>query len=168
MTNQDLIKALVQNYGFKKTNEARLPTIDYAYPENICDGNSEEFRFSQSLRVELHRGAGHIRCTFVGKDILWTMQEDILDGVDKIAKRLGIEAQISGRINSIYAYSPLLFTGFGKDESVSYVVKPVIDHSFAWFTLTKPENEEVRKFLEERARENPYRGIFQRFLWRGK
>jgi len=152
----ETIDALVQSYDFKKVEKGKLPTIDFVYPEKTADGNTEAFRFYPELRAELAEREGVVREGLKGKDVIRTWDDEVLLEVGKIAPRLGLEEQITGKINSIYAYAPLLFVGYKGEEFACYVVKPVIDHSMAWFELTKEEKKGVEEMLVKKAKEKPY------------
>ena len=165
-TKSKMLEALVQNYGFKKAEYAKLPTIDFVYPDFTADGNTESFRFSQSLRAELRSRANIVRENLAGKNLAWTLEEPIMLEVGKVAPRLGIEDQITGKINSIYSYNPLLFTGEYGNEFAAYVVKPVVDASMAWFELTKEEQTELKEILEKKAQMRPYKNLFQKLFSR--
>lgn len=158
-----LTRALVQNYGFKETSLAKLPTIDYVYPDFTADGNTESFRFSEELRRELAAGATKVKQRLSDKSIVWTNNSETLIEVHPIAPRLGLEDQITRKINSIYSYDPILFIGADNDF-VAYVVKPVINADMAWFELTASETEGVKKMIEKMAAEKPYRTLFQKIL----
>lgn len=72
MENNKLLKGLVQNYGFTKTNFSNLLTIDYIYPNYVQDGNNEEFRYSDTLKSELRARAKNVRSSLNDKKIVWT------------------------------------------------------------------------------------------------
>lgn len=166
MTQKDLFKALIQNYGFKTVKADKLPTVDYVYPDYTADGNTENFRFSSNLRRELRERASVVTTNLHSKEfIAWTHSDAILNEVASIAPRLGIEEQLSGKINSIY-YNPILFIGANSsDASISaYTVKPVIDGSMAWFEFAEQERLAVDANLRRKAEEKPYRGLFARLF----
>jgi hypothetical protein len=165
----NLIKALVQNYGFKRTEFNKLPTMDYVYPDFTGNGNTESYRFSAGLRKDLASRSGVVTADLTGKNIAWTSNERVLLDVDKIAPRLGLEDQITGKINSIYAYPPLLFiaTGNQADSFTSYVVKPVISGfsggpDMAWFEMTSDEKVKTQELIDKYVTEKPYRSLMQR------
>jgi hypothetical protein len=162
--NKAILAALVQNYRFKRTSNSKLPTIDCVYPSYTSDGNTEAFRFSSDLRGELKERESLVKESLAGKNIIWTTNREILLGAGKLAPRLGLEDQITGKINSIYSYAPILFVGLDSEQFTSYVVKPVIDCSMAWFELTSKETLEVKDYLETKAREKPYRNLIQRII----
>jgi hypothetical protein len=159
-----LLESLIQNYGFKKPEKGKLPTMDYVYPSYTADGNTEEFRFSEGLRRELGARAGIVKDSFKGKSIAYTFNESMMYEVAKIAPRLGLEEQLSGNMNSIYAYPPLLFVGSNGKDFKAYVVKPVADYSMAWFELTDEEAKKVHENLEKKAEEKPYRSMVDKLL----
>ncbi|GEM_PF-1617458 len=158
----NLVQALLQNSGFKAV-KGNLPTIDFVYPAYTADGLSEAFRFSHTLLNELAEGKGRVVSTVAEKTVVWTAEESLLLQVDPIAPRLRLKEQISGKVNSIYSYAPMLFVGVNDADFVAYVVKPIIDARMAWFELTPEETIGVRSILEKCAEANPYRSPLQRF-----
>ncbi|MBM3232820.1 hypothetical protein FJZ18_01490 [Candidatus Pacearchaeota archaeon] len=159
------IDALVQNYRFKRiTNRWKLPSVDFVYPSYTADGNSEAFRLSPELRTGLAARAEVVWDGLEDRDTCWTSDEKVLLEVGKVAPRLGIEEQITRKINSVYSYSPLLFAGFGQNEVNAYVVKPIVNGEMAWFELTPDETGKVGGMLERMAQERPYRNIIQRVM----
>jgi len=167
-TRSNMLEALVQNYGFKKTSYEKLPTIDFLYPDYTANGNSEDFRFFPKLRSELRERSKIVRENLAGKSLVWTLDEQTMLEVDKIVPRLGLDDQISGKINSIYSYSPFLFVGQNEKDFAAYVVKPVIDASMAWFELTNEEQDKVYALLAKKAADKPYRSFIQRLFLGGR
>ncbi|MBP7708566.1 hypothetical protein KA107_02680 [Candidatus Pacearchaeota archaeon] len=166
MSNR-FIDALVQNYGFKKTTEARMPTVDYVYPNFTADGNTESFRFSESLRAELKSRRGLVYSALAGKDLAWSYEDSIMREVAGIAPRLGIREQLNKEGNFIY-HNPLLFLGVEKtgcpQSAIAYVAKPLVTWDMAWFELTDKELSETRNLLQTLADQKPYRTVMQRIF----
>jgi hypothetical protein len=162
--NENMLEALVQNYNFKMEKKGKLPTIDFVYPNFTADGNTEEFRFSYSLEQQLRDRAHLVREGLEGRRVAYTLDETTLLEVGKVAPRLGLEEQISGKINSIYSYAPLLFIGVSQNDFKAYVVKPLVDASMAWFELTEEETAKVKNLLEKKAEEKPYKTLIQRIF----
>jgi hypothetical protein len=163
MINKHTLKALVQNYDFKKAEHNKLPTIDFLYPDYTADGNTEAYRFSSTLRAELAERTPLVREAFQGKDLAWTYNDATLQEIDSIAPRLGIDEIISGRINSIYSIgAPILFVGASDSSFQAYVVKPIVDGHMAWFEFTSQEKCGVSDLLARKAAEKPYRTWTQR------
>ena len=160
---EEMIAALIQNYRFKRTIESRLPTIDFVYPDYTGNGNTEAFRFSETLRRELKERADIVREDLKDKSLLWTPNEAVLLEVGKYFPRLGLDEQISGKINSIYTYSPILFVGFGENDFASYVVKPVVDKSMSWFELSAHEKMIQELCLKEWLKKNHIGLLFKEF-----
>ncbi len=164
METNKVLSSLIQNYSFRRAKESRLPSIDYVYPDFTADGNTEAFRFSENLRAELSQRNNVVRQGLHGRDLTWTTNENVLLEVGKIAPRIGLEEQITGKINSIYSYAPILFLGFSNEDVASYVVKPAITEEMAWFEFSAEEKENVAKLLERMANEKPYRNFLQRIF----
>ena len=164
MTQDKMLESLVHNYNFKAQKAGKLPTIDYVYPSYTADGNTEDFRFSESLRYELAERAQVVTDSFKGKKVVYTLDESVMLEVADIAPRLGLKEQIKGEINSIYSYSPLLFIASDGKDFKAYVVKPVIDYSMAWFELTEDETKKVKENLEKKADKKPYKTLAQRVM----
>lgn len=160
----ELLKALIQNYDFKQVKVTELPTIDYVYPSNCAFGNSEIFRFDPDLRNELSAGASKVRQTLQVKILAYTFNNSILSAVDKIEPSIGLDDLLSERINSIYAYEPFLFVGLDETNFVAYVVKPIVDGRMAWFELSSATNERVKEYLQTKATEKPYVSKRKMFL----
>ena len=163
-TQNKMLEALVQNYDFKKAKYETLPSVDFVYPNYTADGNSEEFRFSSNLRNELAKRSDVVREDLKGKNLVWTLNEKTMYEIAKIAPRLGLEEQMSGAINSIYSYSPILFVGQNDSDFSTFIVKPLVNTSMAWFELTSKEKNEVRALLEKKAEARPYKTFFQRLF----
>lgn len=159
-----MLDALVQNYQFKKVKSGRLPTIDYVYSAVVEDGNSEAFRFDGRLRRQLSLRAQGVHESLTDKLVAYTTDENMLLEVGEIAPRLGLREQITGEVNSVYTYAPLLLVGVDVDAFEAYVVKPVVDASMAWFELSDAEREGVHGLLSHKAEEKPYRTLLQRII----
>ena len=165
MNSEKILKSLVQNYNFKEVSSKRLPTINFVYPDFTADGNTEDFRFSSTLRRELREREYLVREALKDKSLVWTNNKSTLEEIDPIAPRLGIGDLISERINSVYSgYAPLLFVGANDKSFESYVVKPVVDGSMAWFELTPKERCSVENLLVQKAEARPYQTFIQRIL----
>lgn len=159
----EVLEALVRNYGFKKAEFQRLPTIDYAYPDYVANGNNEEFRFSPELRYELAQRKGEVTKDLENKSIVWTYDEGTLREIGNIAPRLGLKELIDGEINSIYSFAaPILFVGMEGEALTAYVVKAIPDNRMAWFELTPSEKEEVKNLIKQKAKEKPAKGLVQK------
>jgi hypothetical protein len=157
-----MLKALIQNYGFKIMKNNKMPTINLVYPSYTADGNTEEFRFSESLCRELSARASIVKTDLSDKLIVWTNDEDTVIGLDKLIPRMRLEEQT--KINSIYSYAPLLVVGAGDESLSAYIVKPIVDGRIAWFELTGEEKGKIEKHLSEKAEARPYRNLIQRIF----
>jgi len=162
-----MLESLAQNYNFNIERCGKLPTIDYVYPDYLKDGNTEQFRFSSTLRKELSDRAYIVRNDLKNKKVAYTLNEKILQEVGKIAPRLGIAEQLSGKYNTIY-HDPLLFVGLNESDFSAYIVKIVADGNGAWFELTPQEKQGIRENLNKKAEEKPYRTLLQRIFGRQK
>jgi hypothetical protein len=162
---KEIISALVQNYGFKHVLYEEMPTIDFVYPDYTADGNTEAFRFNHALRSNLLARAEIVRTQLRDSSIIRTFDINLLLEVGIIAPRLGLEEQITGKINGVYSYAPLLFAGFSERAFNTYVVKPIIDASMAWFELTNDETNNTKELLIRKAQEKPYRNFIQRLFY---
>ena len=163
MENQ-ILGALVQNFGFQHPKKGKLPTVDFVYPDYIADGLSEAFRFYESLRQELSERSPLVQKSFEDKEVIYTNNEAVLLEVAEVAPRLRLKEQIKGEVNSIYAYCPLLFVGADPTDSEYsiFVVNPIPGSWMAWFELTKEETQKIIELLRLKAKEKPCRNIWQR------
>lgn len=157
-----MLESLVQNHNFRVIDYEKLPSIDFVYPSYTMDGNSEAFRFDESLRYQLSKGEESVRISLRDKKIAFSNEESLLLEVGQISPRLGLKEQLSREINSIYSYKPVLLIGTKNDSFISYVIKPIITYHMAWFELNPQENEEIESILIKKSEEKPYRGFLQR------
>ncbi|MDP3882162.1 MAG: hypothetical protein Q8Q31_04780 [Nanoarchaeota archaeon] len=164
VAHKEMVKALVQNQGFKRTDFDKLPTIDFVYPDFTADGLTEEFRFERGLRRQLAERTDLVRDKLRNKEIVWTSDEKVLLEVHPITPRLRLEEQINGNVNTIYNYAPMLFAGFDKSDFGVYVVKPIVNESMAWFELTTDEKIATYGLLMKKAEDRPYRTWTQRLF----
>lgn len=154
MTNREIerktLKALVQKCEFKEVEYAKIPTIDFVYPDYTLDTTREDFRFDKRLRNELAEREPIVRAKLKDKNLIWAYNTTIPD-LDKTLPRLDLE-----KITAIYPHDPFLFAAIKNQEFDAYIVRPIICcNQMAWFELTNEETEEVQRLVYQMAEENP-------------
>ena len=171
-TKQEIVKSLVHNYGFKKTSYDSLPTIDFVYPSHVQECNREDFRFSNEVRRKLASRANIVREDLKNKELIWTNNPQLVMEADSAAPRIGFDAIINGKINSVYSlYSPMLLLGFGENGEKDFSAYPVkaipldyrIGGQMFWHELKDEESKKLYETLSRKAEEKPYKNLMQMF-----